>query len=109
MPARRTFLKLAAAFGVTHISRSDAIARPAPPEPWVDALVAAATRQIGVTVTYDPAYVQLDYPNGDLPRDRGVCCDVVIRAYRDAFGLDLQSLVHEDMQASFSSYPKSWG
>lgn len=76
---------------------------------WPRQLVAAAESQIGVTVTYDPAYVRLAYPGGDVPRDRGVCTDVVIRAYRDAFGIDLQRLVHEDMRANFSRYPRSWG
>ena len=77
--------------------------------PWETRLILAARRQIGITVSYDPAYVSLDYPNGDVPRERGVCTDVVIRAYRDAFDFDLQSAVHEDMKAAFSVYPKTWG
>jgi uncharacterized protein YijF (DUF1287 family) len=76
---------------------------------WPQRLVAAAEAQVGVTVTYDPAYVRLAYPGGDVPRDRGVCTDVVIRAYRDGFGIDLQRLVHEDMRTNFSRYPRSWG
>jgi uncharacterized protein len=72
-------------------------------------LVAAAESQIGQTVLYDPAYVALSYPNGDVPVDRGVCTDVVIRAYRQAFGLDLQRVVHEDMRRHFSGYPQRWG
>jgi uncharacterized protein len=72
-------------------------------------LLAAARTQIGVTVTYDPAYSALAYPNGDVARGKGVCTDVLIRAYRDAFGLDLQALVHADMRKSFSAYPKRWG
>ena len=71
-------------------------------------LVKAARSQVGVTVTYDPAYVGLDYPNGDVPRDRGVCTDVVIRALRKT-GFDLQKLVHEDMKGNFTKYPKTWG
>lgn len=71
-------------------------------------LVAAARAQIGVTLRYDPAYVVLPYPNGDVPQDRGVCTDVVIRALRTQ-GLDLQQRVHEDMQAHFEIYPKKWG
>lgn len=70
--------------------------------------VAAARRQIGVTVVYDPAYVVLSYPGGDVAQDRGVCTDVVIRAMRDE-GLDLQKTVHEDMRAHFDLYPKKWG
>ncbi len=76
---------------------------------WPARLVAAARAQIGRTVLYDPAYVRLAYPGGDAPADRGVCTDVVIRAYRAAFGLDLQKLVHEDMTRAFSAYPKAWG
>lgn len=68
----------------------------------------AARQQIGVTVEYDPAYVSLDYPGGDVPADRGVCTDVVIRALR-LLNLDLQQAVHEDMKAHFSAYPKLWG
>lgn len=72
-------------------------------------LVEAATSQIGVTTRYDPAYVKLDYPNGDVVMDRGVCTDVVIRAYRQGLQLDLQKLIHEDMARNFASYPKIWG
>jgi uncharacterized protein len=70
-------------------------------------LVAAGLQQIGRTLAYDPAYVSLDYPNGDVPLAKGVCCDVVIRALR-AGNVDLQKLVHEDMAANFSVYPKLW-
>lgn len=59
-------------------------------------------------VTYDARYFTIDYPNGDVPSDKGVCTDVVIRAYRK-LGIDLQKEVHEDMKANFSSYPKTWG
>ncbi|MCV0428128.1 MAG: DUF1287 domain-containing protein [Roseibium sp.] len=79
------------------------------PSPWAEKLISAAESQIGVTVIYDPAYVGLGFPGGDIPRERGVCTDVVIRAYRDAFDLDLQKEVNADMKAHFSSYPKIWG
>lgn len=59
-------------------------------------------------VTYDPAYFKIAYPGGDAPKDKGVCTDVVIRAYRK-LGIDLQQKVHEDMKAHFSVYPKKWG
>lgn len=75
---------------------------PAAP-PWV----AAARAQIGVTRYYDPAYVRLAYPGGDVAADRGVCTDVVIRALRSQ-GLDLQREVHEDMRADFAAYPSIW-
>jgi uncharacterized protein YijF (DUF1287 family) len=74
-----------------------------------DKIVAAARQQVGVTLGYDPAYVSLAYPNGDVPRDRGVCTDVLIRALRDGLATDLQKLVHEDMRGHFSAYPKQWG
>jgi uncharacterized protein YijF (DUF1287 family) len=78
-------------------------------ESWAAKLVAAAKSQIGVTLSYDPAYRSIAYPGGDVPREIGVCTDVIIRAYRDGLGLDLQTLVHEDMKAAFSDYPKLWG
>ncbi|MFN3850635.1 MAG: DUF1287 domain-containing protein [Spirosomataceae bacterium] len=59
------------------------------------------------TVHYDPAYFKIGYPNGDVPKDKGVCTDVVIRAYRK-LGIDLQKEVHEDMKTNFSKYPKNW-
>ena len=59
-------------------------------------------------VRYDPSYVQIAYPNGDVPANKGVCTDVVIRAYRK-LGIDLQKEVHEDMKANFDKYPKNWG
>ena len=72
-------------------------------------LIVRARQQIGVTTDYDPAYVGIDYPGGDVPRDRGVCIDVIIRAYRDAFSFDFQENVHEDMEANFAAYPNRWG
>ena len=59
-------------------------------------------------VTYDPSYFTIPYPNGDVPKDKGVCTDVVIRVYRK-LGVDLQKEVHEDMKANFDTYPKIWG
>jgi uncharacterized protein len=72
-------------------------------------VVKAAREQIGQTLYYDPSYRKIGFPNGDVPKDRGVCTDVVIRALRSAFGLDLQKLVHEDMRMNFSRYPRKWG
>jgi uncharacterized protein len=59
-------------------------------------------------VTYDPSYFTINYPNGDIPANKGVCTDVVIRAYRK-LGIDLQKEVHEDMKANFRIYPQKWG
>lgn len=69
-----------------------------------DGLVAAARAQIGVTRTYDPSYQRIAYPGGDVPLDRGVCTDVVIRAYRK-LGIDLQEQVHRDMLNAWKAYP----
>ena len=77
--------------------------------PRTGALLArAAARQVGVTTLYDPSYVRLAYPNGDVPMERGVCADVIIRAFR-ALGVDLQVEVHQDMKKAFSAYPRNWG
>ena len=73
------------------------------------AIVWAARSQIGKTVRYDPAYVKLDYPGGDVPLRTGVCTDVVIRALRYGVQLDLQQLVHEDISQNLHAYPKIWG
>lgn len=71
-------------------------------------LVEDARSQIGVTKFYDPAYSQLAYPMGDVPMIKGVCTDVVVRALRQQ-NIDLQALIHTDMQKNFSLYPKKWG
>ena len=70
-------------------------------------LSSAAIERTHHVVRYDPAYVRLPYPGGDVPADTGVCTDEVIRAYR-AVGIDLQKEVHEDMAANFSAYPARW-
>jgi uncharacterized protein len=80
-----------------------------PAEPWAQNLIAAAEAQIGVTLSYDPAYRRIQFPGGDVPRASGVCTDVIIRAYRAAFGFDLQQAVNADMKRNFSAYPNNWG
>lgn len=70
-------------------------------------LVEAAKTQIGVTVKYDSRYQRIAYPGGDVALDRGVCTDVVIRAYRQ-LGIDLQVLVHQDMLLAWDAYPHLW-
>lgn len=72
-------------------------------------IIAAARIQIGITTSYKPDYVILTYPNGDVPREGGVCTDVIIRALRDGLSQDLQKLLNEDMRANFPVYPKNWG
>jgi len=73
-----------------------------------DTLSISALELTKQEVTYDPDYFSIDYPNGDIPADKGVCTDVIIRAYR-LIGIDLQKDVHEDMKANFNKYPKIWG
>lgn len=72
-------------------------------------LARVARDQVGVTVVYDPSYARLAFPGGDVPRDRGVCTDVVIRALRDGWAIDLQLAVNRDMRADFAAYPPLWG
>jgi uncharacterized protein YijF (DUF1287 family) len=60
-------------------------------------------------VVYDPTYFRIPYPNGDVPTGKGVCTDVIVRAYRNSLQIDLQKEVHQDMKANFKLYPKNWG
>ena len=73
-----------------------------------NALARAAESIVDDQIVYDPQYFSIDYPNGDIPQDKGVCTDVVIRSFRK-IGIDLQKEVHEDMRLHFSLYPKIWG
>jgi uncharacterized protein len=96
---RRTFLRTSFA----------AVASTALPSNNSGRLAQAARNQVGVTTGYDPHYVRIPYPGGDVPRSTGVCADVIVRAGRDGLGLDLQKLVHEDMLRDFAAYPHTWG
>lgn len=71
-------------------------------------LAACAFELTKQEVIYDPSYFSIPYPNGDVPEGKGVCTDVVIRAFR-MIGIDLQLEVHEDMKANFNAYPNKWG
>lgn len=83
-------------------------ATPAPARTEIAPLLAAAHAQIGVTRFYDGRYERIAFPGGDVPLERGVCTDVVIRAMR-AVGVDLQVEVHRDMRTNFTAYPQTWG
>jgi uncharacterized protein len=83
-------------------------AAPARPPVASAALVQAARRRIGVTLIYDGSYRRIAYPGGDISAARGVCTDVVVRAYR-SFGIHLQQLVHEGMTRAWSYCAKRWG
>lgn len=82
-------------------------APPAAADFATDLALAAEDRALQ-DVRYDPSYVSISYPMGDVPANTGVCTDVVIRSFR-AMGIDLQQLVHEDMKRNFRRYPKIWG
>ncbi len=77
-------------------------------EDFYNRLSEAAIELTKQRVRYDPAYFSIPYPGGDVPADRGVCTDVVIRAYRK-LDIDLQKEVHLDMKANFNLYPNNWG
>lgn len=82
--------------------------KPSSGSPFLDRLSEAAVERTSHQVRYDPTYFVIDYPNGDVPAEVGVCTDEVIRSYR-ALGVDLQQLVHEDMKSNFALYPHKWG
>lgn len=75
-----------------------------------EAIVSSLIERTTHNVIYDGSYISIAYPNGDVPKNIGVCTDVIIRAYRQ-IGTDLQQLVHEDMKANFLLYPSKriWG
>lgn len=77
---------------------------------FAQALSNAAIERTKHQVIYDGSYVSIPYPNGDVAADKGVCTDVVIRAYR-TLGIDLQEALHKDISANFHVYPanKIWG
>ncbi len=104
-PSRRGATRLAL-LAVTFLGTQPSVLRASPEQ--AQAVVVAARAQVGKTLLYDPAYVRLRYPGGDVPLERGVCTDVVIRAFR-ALGADLQRLVHDDMKSAFRAYPQQWG
>ncbi len=81
--------------------------RPKPPE-HVAALLDSIYAQLDTTYHYDPSYVRISYPGGDVAPEVGVCTDVVVRAFR-AQGIDLQQRIHEDMRRHFRQYPRKWG
>jgi uncharacterized protein YijF (DUF1287 family) len=95
-------LMLMLPLGVTDATRADG------PPSDLQRIIQAAHGQVGVTLSYDPSYVSIPFPGGDVPVDRGVCTDVIVRAYR-SIGVDLQLLVNQDMRKAFPAYPRKWG
>lgn len=72
-----------------------------------DKLAAEALKYSNRNISYDPAYFKIAYPDGDVPRTKGVASDMVVRCYRE-IGVDLQQLIHEDMEYNFRLYPQLW-
>ena len=101
MPLRRYIAACLCVFLLTGAAGAQSI-------DWGMRLSVAAIDRTQHRITYDPSYVRLDYPGGDVASDKGVCADVVVRALR-VLGMDLQRLVHEDMSGAFAEYPKHWG
>lgn len=112
-----TFLLPLLFVGGCHSGRAYHAAAPPPPStlkplpvnatPGLKQVIQSAIDQTSVTTGYDPSYVKIDYPGGDVPQDRGVCADVIVRAFRKG-GIDLQKEVHEDMKDAWSEYPRKW-
>jgi len=101
----------------TYEKRAVVVVTPPPPlasalppnaSPQLKQFVEAAIEQSKVTTGYDPSYVGIGYPNGDVSSDTGVCSDVIVRAFRKV-GIDLQKEVHEDMTRAWAEYPRKWG
>ncbi len=69
----------------------------------VETFIHAARQAALQAETYDASYVKINPVNGDIPPDRGVCTDVVIRGLREV-GIDLQALVNEDIKRRRDQY-----
>ncbi|MEK6796899.1 MAG: DUF1287 domain-containing protein [Spirochaetota bacterium] len=95
---RRLEMKIAAIMAISLILHA------APVDDTRNMIAVNAMRQVGRTLTYDPEYVKLDYPMGDVPIEKGVCTDVIIRALR-GINIDLQKEIHEDLKASSINIP----
>src|SRR5882724_9118713 len=103
MPIHRTRVSLVALAAILTAALSPIqgdTAQPVGRADFLKRLSDAAVERTRHTVRYDPAYVRIPYPGGDVPADTGVCSDEVIRVYR-ALGVDLQKEVHEDMARNF--------
>lgn len=108
---RRSLLLAAGGFaltGISHVAHGERVnTRARSSRESIRKLLASAREQSTITKSYDPRYVQIAYPGGDVPRETGVCSDVIIRAFR-AVDIDLQKKVHEDMAKNFVVYPRKW-
>src|SRR5436305_6273610 len=89
-------------------AQTETRALPVNSSPNLKRVIEGAIYQVGKTTGYDPSYQTIDYPNGDVPIETGVCSDVIVRSFRKA-SIDLQKDIHEDMKEHFSAYPTRWG
>jgi uncharacterized protein YijF (DUF1287 family) len=72
------------------------------PDP-LDVLIGARKTALNAAA-YTEGYIAMAYPMGDVPREIGVCTDVIVRAVRNA-GIDLQRALHEDILRARAAYP----
>jgi uncharacterized protein YijF (DUF1287 family) len=68
-----------------------------------DRFIASAQKQVGKTLSYNPEYAYIKYPMGDIPLSKGVCTDVVVRAFRGV-NIDLQERIYKDKK----KFPKRY-
>jgi uncharacterized protein YijF (DUF1287 family) len=101
-------MKIVQIFVLCSLLATVGAAQEAEPDGVTAEIIAAAIERTTHDIRYDGSYRRIPYPGGDVPDDVGVCTDLVVRSYRAA-GIDLQKVVHEDMSAAFSDYPKTWG
>ena len=90
------------------LAASSSAYRDGEPEGFSERFVIAAVERTNHRVIYDGSYRSIPYPNGDVPRNIGVCTDLIIRAYRE-LGIDLQEDVHQEMKVHFEAFPTNWG
>jgi len=69
----------------------------------LDVLI-GAKKTVANADAYGAGYISISYPGGDVPREVGVCTDVIIRAMRNA-GVDLQAELHRDVARARRAYP----
>ncbi len=70
----------------------------------VDGLL-GAKKAVENGASYDGRYIRIPYPKGDVPRELGVCTDVIVRALRNA-GLDLQEAIQHDRAKRPKAYSR---
>lgn len=74
----------------------------------IDTFVSSAKNQVGKTLTYNPEYVGLKFPNGDIDISKGVCTDVVVRALR-GLHIDLQEKIYNHKKKHPTIYKGLYG